>query len=110
MRANKLTNVIEFYDVVDEGPEPGMGVFTKVFESFAEIYEPSAKDVQLGNLELDKTNITVIVRNTFPEFVPRVNQTFKVVTGMYGNESFNIKKVSPSESTFMKIVGESNGG
>lgn len=109
MRANNLKDVISFYDVVDSGPEPGMGSKEKVFEAFAELYEPSAKDFQLGNLELDKTNLTVIIRSSFPEFTPRVNQTFEVMTGLYGNQSFNIKSVSPTEGHFMKIVGESDG-
>lgn len=109
MRANQLKDVIYFYDTINNGPEPGMGTTEKVFESFAEIYEPSAKDVQLGNLELDKINITVIIRGTYPEFVPDVNQTFKVMSGMYSGTSFNIKKVSPTERTFMKLVGESDG-
>lgn len=109
MRMNNLKDYVEFFDVTDNGPEAGMGTTEKVFEAFAEIYEPSAKDVQLGNLELDKTNVTVIIRNAFPEFTPRVNQTFKVISGLYGGQSFNIKNVAPKDSTYFKIVGETDG-
>lgn len=110
MRVNKLKDIVSFFEIVDSGPEPGMVTSTKAFEAFAEIYEPSAKDVQLGNLELDKTNITVIVRNSFPEFVPKVNNTFEVMSGLYGSTVFNIKTVSPTDNHFIKIVGESSGG
>lgn len=109
MRVNSLKDYVDFYDLVDNGPEAGMGTKEKVFSAFAEIYEPSAKDVQLGNLELDKTNIAVIIRNTYPEFTPNVNQTFEVMSGVYSNLSFNIKKISPVDNSFMKIVGESDG-
>ncbi|MBF7025928.1 head-tail adaptor protein [Staphylococcus kloosii] len=109
MRMNNLKDYVEFFDVTDNGPEAGMGTTEKVFEAFAEIYEPSAKDVQLGNLELDKTNVTVIIRNSYPEFTPRVNQTFKVISGLYGGQSFNIKNVALKDATYFKIVGESDG-
>ena len=108
MRANKLTNFIEFYRVTYDGPEPGVGHSDKIAGAYAEIYEPSAKDVQLGNLETSKTNITVIIRNSYPEFVPQVNETFKVVTGLYSGMTFDIKTVTPIDNSFIKIVGESN--
>lgn len=108
MRMNNLKDYITFYDVVNSGPEPGMGTTEEVFKASAEIYEPSVKDVQLGNLELDKTSITVIIRNSFPEYVPNVKQTFTVNTGMYQGMTFNIKNVSPKDANFMKIVGVSD--
>lgn len=109
MRSNSLKDYVTFYAITDNGPEPGMGTSKKVFKSYAEVHEPSAKDVQLGNLELDKTNITVIIRNCFPEYVPKVNQTFTLNTGMYQNQNFNIKHVSPKDINYMKVVGESDG-
>lgn len=109
MRSNSLKDYVTFYAITDNGPEPGMGTSKKVFESYAEVHEPSAKDVQLGNLELDKTNITINIRNSFPEYTPKVNQTFTVNTGMYQGLTFNIKHVSPNEINFMKVVGESDG-
>lgn len=100
---------IAFFELVDSGPEPGMGSSAKVFEAFAEIYEPSAKDVQLGNLELGKTNITVVVRSSYPEYIPKVNNTFEVMSGIYSNTVFDIKTVAPIDDHFIKIVGESSG-
>lgn len=106
MRMNNLKDFVTFYKIADNGPEPGMGQSTEVMKAYAEIYEPSAKDVQLGNLELDKTSVTIIIRNTYPEYVPKVNQRFTVNSGMYQGMSFNIKHVSPKDINFMKVVGE----
>lgn len=109
MRTNSLKDYVTFYAITDNGPEPGMGTSKKVFEAHAEVHEPSAKDVQLGNLQLDKTNLTIIIRSSFPEYTPRVNQTFILNTGMYQGLTFNIKHVSPKDINFMKVVGESDG-
>ncbi|WHI59001.1 hypothetical protein PYH69_09555 [Mammaliicoccus lentus] len=103
-RMNKMHDIISFFDVVQEGPEPG-GEQKKLFDAFAEVYEPSQKDVQLGNLETSIINITVIIRNAYPEFVPSVNQIFKVNSGIYNGMTFDIKHISPKENIYLKVVG-----
>lgn len=103
-RMNKMHDIISFFDVVQDGPEPG-GEIVKVFDAFAEIYEPSQKDVQLGNLETSTINITVMIRNAYPEFVPSVNQIFKVNSGIYNGMTFDIKHISPKENIYLKVVG-----
>lgn len=103
-RMNKMHDIISFFNVVQDGPEPG-GKPEKVFDSFAEIYEPSQKDVQLGNLESSTINITVIIRNAYPEFVPTVNQQFQVLSGIYNGMKFDIKHISPKDDIYLKVVG-----
>ncbi len=103
-RMNKMRDYVSFFDVVQNGPEPG-GQVKHVFNSFAEIYEPSQKDVQLGNLETSTVNITVMIRNAYPEFVPRVNQQFKVLSGIYNGMVFDIKHISPKDDIYLKVVG-----
>ncbi|MCD5141247.1 MULTISPECIES: hypothetical protein [Mammaliicoccus] len=103
-RMNKMHDIISFFDIVQNGPEPG-GTMVKVFDSFAEIYEPSQKDVQLGNLESSTVNITVIIRNAYPEFVPTVNQQFEVLSGIYNGMKFDIKHISPKDNIYLKVVG-----
>lgn len=108
MRVNKLTDYVEFQKVVNSGPEPG-GSLTTVFQAYCEIYSPSAKDYQMGNLESGKTSITVIIRNSFPEYVPKISEVFVIKTGIYNGKKFNIKTVSPINDEFIKVVGESSG-
>ena len=103
-RMNKMHDIISFFNVAQDGPEPG-GKPEKVFDSFAEIYEPSQKDVQLGNLESSTINITVIIRNAYPEFVPTVNQQFQVLSGIYNGMKFDIKHISPKDNIYLKVVG-----
>lgn len=103
-RLKKMNDYVAFYEVVQNGPEPG-NKKQKVFESFAEIYEPSQKDMQLGNLESSTTKVTVVIRNPYPEFTPYVNQTFKVMSGVYGGLVFDIKQVAPKDDSYLKVVG-----
>ncbi|MEP9852111.1 hypothetical protein ABDK10_05350 [Staphylococcus aureus] len=105
MRVNNLKDYIVFYSKAEDSPYPGMGGKTKVFESWAEIYEPSTKDIQLSSFETSNVNVTAIVRNTYPEYVPSVGQSFTVQTGMYENTSFNITNIAPKEDNTVKIVG-----
>lgn len=107
-RVNAMHDYVTFIEELQAGPEAGMTEQKEVFNSFAEIYEPSTKDIALGNLETSNTNITLIIRNPYPEFTPKVNNTFKVLSGIYGGQTFNIKSVTPKDSTYLKLVGESH--
>ena len=106
-RLRKLDDYVTFYEISSDSPEPGWEEETEVFKSFCEIYEPSAKDVQLGNLETSKTNTTLIIRNPMPEYIPRVSHTFTINSGLYKGISFNIKNIAPDKQpNYLKLVGE----
>ncbi|MBF0814047.1 hypothetical protein IR133_09980 [Staphylococcus saprophyticus] len=105
MRVDAMKDFVKFFSTGNKSPYPGMGGKEEVFESWGEIYEPSAKDIELNSLETSTVNVTLIVRNTFPEYVPKVNQTFVIQTGMYQDTEFNIKNVAPKDENTIKIVG-----
>ncbi|EHJ08435.1 phage head completion protein [Staphylococcus simiae] len=107
MNLNQLDYRVVFYDVTNDGPEAGMNEWKEVYSCFAGLYEPTQKDVQLGNLELSKKSVTLNIRNAQPQFVPTVNQTFEIKNGIYARMSFNIKNVAPAKTpNYIKIVGE----
>lgn len=105
MRVDAMKDFVTFYSIGSKSPYPGMGGKEEVFESWGEIYEPSSKDIELNSLETSTVNVTLIIRNIFPEYVPRVNQTFVIQTGMYQDTEFNIKNVAPKDENTIKIVG-----
>lgn len=105
MKASAMKDYIKIYSETNESPYPGMGGEELINESWAEVYEPSQKDIQLNSLETSTVNVTVIIRNPFPEFVPSVENTFTLETGMYRGTKFNIKNVSPKDQYTLKIVG-----
>ena len=83
MNLNNLDYRITFYDVVNDGPEAGMNDWQEIYSCFADLYEPTQKDVQLGNLELNKRSVTLNIRDAQPQFIPNVNQIFEIQNGMY---------------------------
>ncbi|EHT6215624.1 head-tail adaptor protein [Staphylococcus pseudintermedius] len=106
MRVNAMKDYIKFQKVTNNSPYPNMGGIKEVvYEAWCEVYEPSTKDIQLSSLETESTNITVIIRNVYPEFIPEVSNTFVVTTGLYSGMEFNIKNVSPKSENTLKIVG-----
>lgn len=105
MRVNQMKDYVVFNKVAEDGPYPGMGGNDDLFESWCEVYEPSSKDISLGNLETSTVNVTVIIRNAYPEFLPDVGNTFEIKTGMYKDTEFNIKNIAPKEENTLKIVG-----
>lgn len=106
-RLKNLKNYVTFYELSTDSPEPGWEEETEVFQSFCEIYEPSAKDVQLGNLETSRINTTLIIRNPMPDYIPKVSHTFTINSGLYEGYSFNIKNIAPDkEPNYLKLVGE----
>ena len=98
---------VTFFSVVDDGPEAGMSEFKEIYQCSALMYEPTQKDVQLGNLELEKNSVVLNIRNAYPQYTPRVKEVFTVHNGIYAGMSFNIKNVAPAKkSGYVKVVGE----
>ena len=42
------------------------------------MYEPTQKDVQLGNLELSKRSVTLNIRDAQPQFIPSSKHVFEI--------------------------------
>ena len=107
MNLNELDYRIVFYSVSNNGPEAGTGNWEEVFSCFAGLYEPTQKDVQLGNLETSKRSVTINIRNAQPDFLPTVNLVFEIKNGMYAGLTFDIKNVAPAKTpNYIKVVGE----
>lgn len=107
MNLNQLDYRVTFYESVNDGPEAGMEDTEEVYNCFGGLYEPTQKDVQLGNLELSKRSVTLNIRNAQPQFIPNVNQTFEIKNGMYAGLFFNVKNVAPAKTpNYIKVVGE----
>ena len=83
MNLNQLDYRVTFYEVVNDGPEAGMNEQKEIYSCFAGMYEPTQKDVQLGNLELSKRSVTLNIRDAQPQFIPSSKHVFEIKNGMY---------------------------
>lgn len=107
MNLNQLDYRVTFYEVVNDGPEAGMKEWKKLYSCFAGLYEPTQKDVQLGNLELTNKSVTLNIRDAQPQFIPSSRHVFEIQNGMYKGLFFNVKNVSPAKTpNYVKVVGE----
>jgi len=107
MNLNQLDYRVTFYEVVNDGPEAGMNEQKEIYSCFAGMYEPTQKDVQLGNLELSKRSVTLNIRDAQPQFIPNPKHVFEIKNGIYAGLFFNVKNVAPAKSpNYIKVVGE----
>lgn len=105
MNLNDLDYRVTFYSQESDGPEAGMFSDVEVYSCWADMYEPTQKDVQLGNLQTSKKAITLNIRNAYPQFVPHVNQIFKFQNGLYKDLTFNIKHIAVAKTPHYLKVG-----
>ena len=111
--ADLNTRVRFFQYSPNEGPEPGETETAVLWECWAEVYEPSVKDIE----SLSTTNllysVTVLIRDTRGEFKPNNKHYLAILDESYtdndGNHvRFNIKKIHPDAKNkqMIKVVAE----
>lgn len=107
-RVNLLSDRVAFLEEVYTGPEVGGGGLEEVYECFCEVYEPSMKDATVLNASTNKQTVTLTIRNAPFAFKPRPHHQFKVKSGFFEGELFNIKTIVPysNDNSYLKIVGE----
>ena len=107
MNLNQLDYRVSFFKRVKDGPEAGSEKLQQVYACFAGLYEPTQKDVQLGNLGTDKVSVTLNIRNAQSQYMPTVREVFELKNGLYKGLFFNIKNVAPAKTSgYIKVVGE----
>src|SRR5699024_1549487 len=107
MDLNNLNWYIEFLEVKPTGPEAGMNGVVKVYSCFADLYEPTQKDVQLGNLETTNNSVRIKIRNDHPQFTPSVKQELEIRNGIHKDMKYNIKNGEPYKTRdYLKAGGE----
>lgn len=115
-RAGELNSRVEFFEYAPSpGPEPGEVEKAKLWECWAEVYEPSMKDLEVLSTTGTFHSVTVRIRDTRGEFTPRDKHYMSVLDDVYKDEKgeyirFNIKKVHPDikDKRFIKIVAEAS--
>ena len=109
-----LNTRIQFFEYApNEGPEPGEVEKNKLWECWAEVYEPSMKDIESLSTTNVLYSVTVRFRDTRGEFKPSNKHYLAVLDPAYIDEKgefirFNIRKIQPDvkDKRFVKVVGE----
>lgn len=106
-KVNLMTNRVVFLEKKNQGPEVG-GALQDVYECYCDAYEPTMKDTTVLNVESNKNAVTLTVRNVYQEFKPKPHHQFRLKSGYFKDEIFNIKSITPysDNDQFLKIIGE----
>lgn len=109
-----LNTRIEFYEFApSDGPEPGEVEKRLLWECWAEVYEPSMKDIESLSTTKVLYSVTAKFRETHGEYKPSNKHYLSVLHPAYKDNQgnylrFNIKKVHPDvkDKRFIKVVAE----
>lgn len=106
--SGSLRTPATFYEFTpDNGPEPGQNKKNTLHECFAEIYNPSMKDMEIMKATGTKEAITLRIRDAGKEYVPTNKHFFEVSDYRYTGKVFNIISVAPDiqNNKFIKVIG-----
>ena len=102
--AGSLRTPAFFYAIEDNSFEPNAKEeLVEVYSCFAEIYNPSIKDIEIMNSQGVKSGLTLIIRNTIGQFIPTFDNVVKVDNEFYKDKVLKIVNIAPSDS-FIKLI------
>ncbi|WP_024348192.1 phage head-tail adapter protein [Lacrimispora indolis] len=105
--AGTLRTPVTFYEYApDTGPEPGESQKAILYECYAEIYNPSMKDIQIMEVRETKEAVTLLIRDTKGEYIPTNKHFVTIHDYRYVNKVFNVLDVRPdlSNNDFITIL------
>ncbi|PWA08656.1 phage head-tail adapter protein [Pueribacillus theae] len=111
--ASDLNTRIQFFEYApSDGPEPGEVEKRQLWECWAEIYEPSMKDIESLSTNV-LYSVTARIRDPRGEYKPSNKHYLAVLDDAYQDDEgnyvrFNIKKMHPDvkDKRFIKVVAE----
>lgn len=109
IQSSNLNIPITFYEFVpNSGPEPGEQKKRVLFECFANIYNPSSKDIQMVGSKDVLDSITIKIRDTAGEYLPSTKHGVEIDDLMYAEKTFGIIFVGPDleNHNFIKIIAQ----
>ncbi|MFI3546868.1 hypothetical protein V5G65_12490 [Mammaliicoccus sciuri] len=108
MKFNEFKDAVTFFGKTKHGPEAYDTENEEIYKCRCTLYDPSEKDFKLGDLNLNATSVTLIIRRVPERVALKTSSYFIVNTGFYKEKLFNIKHLSVINQSYMKIVGESS--
>lgn len=103
-----MKNRVVFLEEQESGPEVSGGELVELYECACDDYEPTMRDVAVLDASTHKNKVTITIRNAYQAFKPLPHHKFKLRSGYFKDEIFEIKNVGPysDNPNFLKIVGE----
>lgn len=105
--AGTLRTPVTFYEYAPaHGPEPGQSEKAILHECYAEIYNPSMKDIQVMGVHGTKEAVTILIRDTKGEYIPTNKHFASIHDYRYTNKILNVLDVRPDlqNNNFITIL------
>lgn len=107
IKTSDLRTPIRFFEYAPStGPEPGEEEKRVLHECFAEVYNPSMKDMELMNTVGTKQGVSVNIRDTKGGFVPNNDHFAEILDYRYKGVLWNVVDVKSDlqNNAFTKII------
>lgn len=103
---NTRVNVYEF--APSDGPEQGEEEKRVLFSCWAKVERVRMSDREVAKANGNLDDITVIIRDPYPDFLPDTKQLISINARGYQNKRYNIKSVQPDmqDKRFVVIIAE----
>lgn len=102
-----LRTLVTFFEYkASDGPEPGDEEKEILFETMAEVYNPSMKDFEIMNAKGTKEAVTINIRDTRGAYLPSNKHKAVLNDYRYENKVWEIVDVRNDlkENEFIKII------
>ncbi|HFI0055086.1 TPA: phage head-tail adapter protein [Streptococcus suis] len=110
---NLRTPVIFYSSTVEEGLDGRDMAFEKIFSTFADVYNPSLKDLEISKSKGVKASLTLVIRDPLTAYVPKNQHFVEILDHRYAGQKWEILDIRPrfDERSFLTIVlgGGSHG-
>lgn len=103
----ELRTPVEFYEYEpNDGPEPGEDKKKVLHTTFAEVYNPSMKDLEILNSTNTKEGLTINIRDPKEAYLPSNKHKVEIKDRRYQGKVWEIKEVRHdlSLNAFVTIV------
>ncbi|WP_256218445.1 head-tail adaptor protein [Bacillus sp. MUM 116] len=96
-----------FYEYApNDGPEPGEAEEKVLYSAWANVDSVWLKDIEMAKTNGTLSDITIIIRDPQPEFIPNNKHYLSIDALGYRDKRYNIKQVQPymQNKRFITIV------
>lgn len=107
VQGGDLTTPVTFYEYVPhDGPEPGEEERKVLYECFANVYNPSMKDLQILNNTSTVESVTLNIRNPYTDYIATTEHYIEIDDFRYKGKRFNVKFTGPDleKNNYLKII------
>lgn len=107
VQGSDLTTPVTFYEYKPHNsPEPGEEERKVLYKCFADVYNPSMKDLQILNNTSSVESVTLNIRDPYKDYIATTEHYIEIDDFRYKGKRFNVKFSGPDleRNNYLKII------